>query len=378
MSTRSQKGFARIAVAGLLTLAGTGCADLLSPSEKPQDQVLFLHHPDGNETGPWYSRATDIHRMNADGTGIENLTRAPAWYSSLSLSPDGKRVAFASDRSGTAQIWVMRTDGTSLRQLTTRGSAGVPRWSPDGALIAFEGTASDGRAHVFVVDADGGDPRNVSSPATGSCSATDTRTRISLIGWIPGGRVAFSRYVCGEGFRFYTVNADGSGFAQTDVDLNTAFWSPDGSRVAFTRREGFNQGLFVMNADGSGLRRLAEGPARLYLLSRSVPHLRSDYTPWSPDGRRIMFYSDTTPGVYSMEWSCNPSVINVDGSGLRPLADGFCGEFNGWSPDGERLAFTGVNLGERDIYMVNADGSEFVNVTRSPVPVSSAMWLRRR
>lgn len=372
MRFRPLKDFARIAAAGLLALAGTACADLVSPPERQDpDQLLFLRHADGNSVPVSQARLTDIYRMNADGTGGQNLTGSPAGYASLSLSPDGTKVAFASSRSGQIQVWVMNTDGSGLRQLTSMYHAGAPRWSPDGSRIAFWGYEADFRAHVYVMNADGSNPRNVSSPAAGSCTATDTQTRIELIGWMPDGRVAFSRYVCREGYRFYTVNADGSGFARTDFNLNDAWWSPDGSKVAFVRGEGGFRRLYVMNADGSGVRALVDAGTQS-LPDRTLAYRSSDYTPWSPDGTRILFYGESSA-------KCTAWIASVDGSGLRQLTDAPCGEFefNGWSPSGDRLAFTGWKDGRFDVYTLRADGTGLVNLTRSAVPLSSAVWLRR-
>ncbi len=81
------------------------------------------------------------------------------------VSPDGRRVAFASTRSGTWEIWVSNHDGSDAVQLTSLGAptgTGAPRWSPDGQLIAFASDAS-GQFDVFVVAASGGKPRSVAS-----------------------------------------------------------------------------------------------------------------------------------------------------------------------------------------------------------------------
>lgn len=79
------------------------------------------------------------------------------------FSPDGERFAFTSDRTGSNQIWVSRRDGSDATQLTSLGnqSAGSPRWSPDGAWIAFDVWAAN-QSKIYVVSSHGGPPRRVS------------------------------------------------------------------------------------------------------------------------------------------------------------------------------------------------------------------------
>jgi Tol biopolymer transport system component len=81
-------------------------------------------------------------------------------------SPDGRRVAFASHRSGNEEIWVCASDGSDARQVTQmRGpSTGSPRWSPDGREIAFDSRLF-GQAEIFVIGAGGGQPRRLTNDA---------------------------------------------------------------------------------------------------------------------------------------------------------------------------------------------------------------------
>jgi Tol biopolymer transport system component len=111
-------------------------------------------------------------------------------------------------------------------------------------------------------------------------------------------------------------------------EVQSPVWSPDGRRIAFvSRRDG--SALYVMNADGSGL--------------RIVARVQRFATPaWSPDGRRIVFQGWGDGALY---------VVNADGSGQRTLARR--GSTPAWSPDGRRIAF--VITGK--LYVVNADGS---------------------
>ncbi len=383
----------RLAAALLAAFVLGACDGVVAPGERAQEKVLFVRYATAAPRYlSWNSPAglsldsVDIYRVNADGTGLQNLTSYPARYGGVRASPDGSRVLFESDRAGAAgttytHLWVMNSDGTGLKELTARTSRNG-RWSPDGSRIAFEMVGADDRLHVHVMNADGSNPQKVSEPAMqvggGSCDAT-VHTRIELVGWIGNGRVGFARGYCGFGYRYFIVNADGSGFAQTDIKLRDVHWSPDGTRILYTRFDGTSVRVMVMNADGTGARVLSTQGNQQGLPSTGI---RQSHSPWSPDGRRIMFFADvsTTPvAPYFCNGSALPYVVNVDGSGVRRLLDTCKGFFNGWSPSGDQVAFTlWPESGPPDVYAVKADGTGKVNLTGSPVWEADAEWLPRR
>lgn len=83
--------------------------------------------------------------------------------SSPRFSPDGRRIAFASRRDGSTELWTANADGSEPRKLTSlEANTGSPRWSPDGRWIAFDSTA-EGNAHVYVIGAAGGTPRRLTT-----------------------------------------------------------------------------------------------------------------------------------------------------------------------------------------------------------------------
>jgi Tol biopolymer transport system component/DNA-binding winged helix-turn-helix (wHTH) protein len=114
-----------------------------------------------------FSHITSDHniwefRLGTDGAAAAGASLvASTWFDGApELSPDGRKLAFISDRSGTLEVWISDAAGRNAIALTSFAGArlGNPRWSPDGRRIAFDAYPS-GLSDVFVVDADGGAPR---------------------------------------------------------------------------------------------------------------------------------------------------------------------------------------------------------------------------
>jgi Tol biopolymer transport system component len=366
-----------IATAALLALASAACEDPgVGPGPEPEEHLLFLSTRDGatDEYGP----LSEIYRMNADGTGVENLTRQPGLYHGLSLSPDGSRVLFV--RVPGCDVWVMNVDGTGQSRLTGAGTEdrcnAWPHWSPDGTRIAFA-TNREGRVagtthgayDVYVMNADGSNPHNVSSAMNAELGQ---HVDVGVVGWSPAGQVVFQGSGVLNGvpfFRVYVVNADGTGARALFAGSrdHSPAWSPDGSKVVFISGRDGTERLYMMNADGTGERALTAHAGWDYLpgVTGGGSASYNEYSPWSPDGSRIAFL-----------WDGRIHVMNADGSGLRRLADAFAG-FNGWSPDGTRIACTSTADGNKDVYTVYSGGSEPVKLTSTPAQDRDALWTSR-
>ncbi|MGH3137197.1 MAG: LpqB family beta-propeller domain-containing protein [Gaiellaceae bacterium] len=264
-----------------------------------------------------------------EGAPARPEVQSPVW------SPDGRRIAFVNRRDGRA-LYVMNADGSGLRIVARVQRLATPAWSPDGRRIVFQGW---GDGEVYVVNADGSGQRTLARRGSGPA-------------WSPDGRrIAFA--ITGK---LYVVNADGSGHRTLtrlgrDGGVATLAWSPDGRKLLFllehpsAPRCGYCFHLFVLNADGSGLRDLTRE------LSGGFGTPASDPV-WSPDGRMLAFVRlNTRHGVY---------VINADGSAVRNLTPKSRGAFYAapaWSPDGRKITFVSNRDGRYAVYVMNADGS---------------------
>lgn len=169
---------------------------------------------------------------------------------------------------------------------------------------------------------------------------TDHMSKIAFAVWPNGG--------------IQVINADGtSGRVLTSVegDFSPA-WSPDGTKLAFDRSNRGARDIYVMGADGSGLRRLTSDPS-----DHSDPA-------WSPDGGKIAFGRDGA--IYVMN--------ATDGSGVQRLTTGGYDSHPTWSPDGLRIAFASSRHGTNAIYVMNADGSGVRQLTSDASDDYTPWW----
>ncbi|HKU74603.1 MAG TPA: carboxypeptidase regulatory-like domain-containing protein, partial [Pyrinomonadaceae bacterium] len=180
--------------------------------------------------------------------------------------------------------------------------------------------------------------------------------------------------------RLLLINADGTG--QTPLtegvfirDGNPVY-SPDGSKIAFDRTILGKTHIYIMNADGTNpVAVTSDGP-----LPNASFH---QYPTWSPDGTRLAFMSDRDGTRKCEIW-----VININGSGLTKLTtniqvgtDSFGPVFGWdqnprWSPDGSRIAFDSMRhgLSNRELYVMNADGSNQTRLTDNIVEDRFPSW----
>ena len=289
-----------------------------------------------------FSMNDDIYVMDTDGTNVRRLTYHPTTDSVPSWSPDGRQIAFTSHRNNVSgayntEVYVMDSDGTNIRRLTHHLGVDAPAsWSPDGKQIAFV-SERDGNFEIYVMTPDGANLRNLTQ--------------------------------------------------HPSIDTAPS-WSPDGRQIVFAsnRRRFFEEfghfsgtDLYVMNADGSDVRRLTGRPG--------APHQELDMTPcWSPDGKRIVFTSFRGDAIRD-GGSYDIYVMDADGNNQKNISPSLAWEMDPcWSSDGEQIVFAAVvpsipvedlpGKGNTDIYVMNRDGSDVRRLTEHLEHLLTAGWPR--
>jgi len=259
----------------------------LVPSLSPDGKkILFMSdrkwEPDNKVDDNW-----DIFIMDVDGGNVKNLTGnlkpdfMPSW------SPDGTMIVFCSEHSNFGHIWVMNAEGTRFLRITSKPFGySWPSWSPDGKKIICN-TLGDGGRTLWEIGIDYDMVRQIIIDPTPdnysgeSWSAMGDRTVL---------KPALTTSAVGQDNwnplikSIKTLTAPSTGWD------SRAQYSPDGNKISYqiSRKDG-NIGIWdvcVMNADGSDLINLTQS------MSISGQGAFNDSISWSPDGRKLMFVSD--------------------------------------------------------------------------------------
>jgi Tol biopolymer transport system component len=184
--------------------------------------------------------------MNADGTGVMQITQDNVDHRQPRWSPDGAKIAFAagSIADRTLDIYIMDADGSHQERLTDTPELELdPAWYPDGTSIAFTREVH-GDGFIYLMNADGTHQVRITSGGSSTPAFSPNGTMLALVG--PGGGILIVDTATGKAKKVTRGPHD-----------QEPTWSPDGLQIAFRRGvTGPNAEIYVVNADGTGLKQL--------------------------------------------------------------------------------------------------------------------------
>ena len=283
-----------------------------------RDRIAFVRWAPGEDR----SQEPLMWTIDIDGSNARPVGDEHGWYMEWTSDHDHLVFDRAAD-DGTNQLWIVRADGTDLRQLTDGlGFNGDADISPDGETIVFSRSNTDpdqgGSGTLWMKKSDGDDPRPLMEP--GNDEAND---------WEPS-------------------------------------FSPDGSQIVFERElPNGTSGLFVVDADGSDLRQL------------TPPEDYAEHPRWSPDGRTIIYniefaddLDDPRNGIWTVQAAGGTPTM------LLKTDDRFHVFKPDYSPDGSQIIFGCLDRAENqeDICVSDRDGSDVEKVTDSPDFENHPVW----
>jgi TolB protein len=325
-------------VVGSVRKTGTGVSVQVRVVEVASGRTSLAKEYSGSIANPRLYAHTIADEIHKQLRGLNGVARTKLTFSS---DRDNERMKGPVGDREIKEVYIADYDGANPLRVTVTKSLNItPAWSPDGQSIAYT-TYRRGYQDIFV-------------------------------SFIHQGR--------------FDVPADGSPSKQNYLPA----WAPDGSKIAFTSNRDGNPEIYVMNRDGSGLRRMTNNPA-------------IDVTPtWSPTGNQLAWVSDRTgsPQIY---------IMNADGTGQQKItSESYCDRPTGspdpfneiayasrsgagfdirlfsfanhdttrvtdgigsnespaFAPNGRHLAFTSTRSGKQQIFTIARDGNDLRQITR--------------
>ena len=304
-----------------------------------------------------------IWTMKPDGSGLHQVTEGHGDDREPRFSPDGTKIAFASDRAfqGSYDIWVVDVASGKLAQWTSSPADEYePAWSADGSEVAFVSGAGANGTTIQAVNAAGVSRMLVTAPAGAHLNSPS---------WSPDGkRIAYTQFARGKSRLMISGEQAGEG---EDVFPFPPNWLP-GDRILYTG----NGKIRVTTIDGGKtqdipfraqytLNRPPYQHKRFDLDSSATKQVKGIVSPaLSPDGKRIVFEA------LNQLW-----VMDIGGKPEQLTHDMYFKEDPAWSPDGARIAYSSDKAGTEDIYVLDLAAKAEKRVTSSPTSAEvSAAW----
>ncbi len=273
--------------------------------EEPTGKIAFTTNRDGNK---------EVYLMNADGSGLQNITQHPAMEYGTSWSPDSKTIASYSNRDGNTEIYLLDLEkDTTVRLTYDPGEDVLPAISPDGKKIAFMSNRNQKSRSLFLMKINGSEVS----------ALTDNEAYEESPSWAPDGNsILFTRQIRQDGDTTHAANGE-----IFSMDLSTKI------AVRVSHKEGYDSGAV-----------------------------------YDPKGERIAFYG-------SGEHSFDIFVMNPDGKEIHNVTNDTLDAYSPtWSPDGQWIAYTAGENNNYDIYIIHLDTGERRQLTKTKFRNEHPSW----
>jgi TolB protein len=248
------------------------------------------------------------------------------------------QIGFASNRTGSHEIWLMDWDGSNQRQITRHNALSIlPSWSADNERMVYT-SFTRGTSDMYIISRQGGGRIRVNSGLGLNTSATFSpiTNDIAFVGSVRGNP------------DIYLIKDDSTNIRRLtsgDTIESTPEWSPDGRRISFTSGRSGSPQIYVMDADGTNVQRISfEGDW-------------NDDATWAPDGEQIA-YTSKVNGRFQIR------IMNLTTKESRIVAGEGSNEQPTWSPDGRWIAFQSNRVNHQwQIFKMRVDGTDLLQLT---------------
>lgn len=299
----------------------------LPPIPETYGHIIFVSDRDGDE---------NLYITSPDGLEQTRLTEIAS--ENPRISPDGTRVAFASNTNDNMDVYVLEIATRNLIRVTDAPARdAAPSWSPDGTRLVFE-SFRDGNLEIYMVNADGTNPTRLTNDPSGDSSPI----------WSPvANEIAFVSNRFGNADIFLLTPNGGVSTLTTSIAPDSApAWSPNGNTIAFQTFSGELSNICTINRDATNPQCVTNSP--------------SDYGApvWSPDGIFIAADAKQSAGYgITVFNTLDKTILELSAQGIDPRGDPV------WSPEGARVVFQAQADGNMDLFTALVSTREFTRLT---------------
>ncbi len=324
-------------VVGSVERRGSGLTVQVRLFNVKSQQSVFAREYSGSAANPRLYAHTIADEIHQQQRGLQGVARSKLTFSS---DRDGGRASGGLAGRSLKEIYISDYDGANDRRVTVNRALNIfPVWSADGRAIAYTSYRRSNSPDIFISNIYQG---TLETPLRGEGQNW-------LAAWSPDGvRLAFTSNRDGNP-ELYVVNRDGSGLrrlTQHPAVDTTPTWSPAGNEIAFTSDRSGKPQIYVMSAAGGSPRRIT--------LSESY----ADRATWAPAPYNEIAYAARSGAWYDI------MVYDVASGARRQITFGEgSNESPAFAPNGRHLAFTSTRRGKSQVYLVGRDGRGLRQIT---------------